>query len=160
MFWDLGNEYFMYKYYENITEKHQTDFSFFRKSRSGSSHQCEHKLTFLKTIEYGGPEDSQFDLTFNGKPFYDFRKGLSNSELREFDKLFQSSGHKNGGYAYFTQYDPRKSDPERKNDVLLLQIDTDKEIMWGDAGISNIFINPDDLKKKKIDMAYFYWDCA
>jgi uncharacterized protein YwqG len=74
--------------------------------------------------------------------------------------LFRSTGHKIGGYAYFTQCDPREGEPERKDDLLLLQIDTDGEIMWGDAGVANIFINAQDLKNKKFDKAYFNWDCA
>ena len=87
-------------------------------------------------------------------------ENLSTKEVKEFDKLFHASGHKIGGYAYFTQGDPREDEPERKDDILLLQIDTDKEIMFGDAGIANIFINVDDLKKKRFDKAYFNWDCA
>jgi uncharacterized protein YwqG len=44
--------------------------------------------------------------------------------------------------------------------LLLLQIDTDNEIMFGDSGVANVFINEDDLKKKKFDKAYFNWDCC
>ena len=30
----------------------------------------------------------------------------------------------------------------------------------GDAGVSNKFINADDLKNKGFDKAYFHWDCG
>jgi len=160
-FWAYGNEYFLYLYHADISQKYQTDFSFLTDDLYADLPiNCEHKLTFSREIEYGGTEDFRFHLNFNGKPFDDFRNGLSNKELGEFDKLFHSSGHKIGGYAYFSQCDPRQDNPERKDDLLLLQIDTDKEIMFGDAGISNIFINVDDLKKKRFEKAYFNWDCT
>lgn len=160
-FWAYGNEYFRYLYHDDISQKHQTDFSFLTDDLySDLPINCEHKLTFTKEAEYGGTEDFRFHPYFNGKSFDDFRDGLSNKELEEFDKLFHSSGHKIGGYAYFTQCDPREDEPDKKDDLLLLQIDTDKEIMFGDAGVSNIFINVDNLKKKKFDKAYFNWDCA
>ncbi len=159
-FWDCGNEYFLYLYHEDTAQKHQTDFSFLEDLEIHLPINCEHKLTFSKEVDYGGRKDFRFHLNFNGKSFDDFESELSGKVAKEFEKLFHSSGHKIGGYAYFTQEDPRQYDPENKNDVLLLQIDSDKEIMWGDAGISNIFINVDDLKKKRFDKAYFNWDCA
>lgn len=160
-FWAYGNEYFLYLYHEDISQKYQTDFSFLTDDLyTDLPINCEHKLTFSKEVEYGGTKDFRFRFNFNGKSVKKFREGLSNKELKEFDKLFHTSGHKIGGYAFFTQCDPRRDKTERKDDVLLLQIDIDKEIMFGDAGISNIFINVDDLKKKRFDKAYFNWDCA
>lgn len=160
-FWAYGNEYFLYMYHADTSQKYQTDFSFLTDDLyTDLPINCEHKLIFSKKIEYGGTEDFRFRVNFNGKSFDDFRENLSTKEVKEFDKLFHASGHKIGGYAYFTQGDPREDEPERKDDILLLQIDTDKKIMFGDAGIANIFINVDDLKKKRFDKAYFNWDCA
>lgn len=160
-FWAYGNEFFTYLYHEDVNKKHHTDFTFLTDELyTDFPIWCEHKLTFSKEIEYGGSEDCRFDFSFNGKSMRDFRGGLSNEQLEKFDKLFDSAGHKIGGYAYFIQGDPRAEEIEKKNDVLLLQIDTDKKIMFGDAGISNIFININDLKNKKFDKAYFNWDCA
>lgn len=148
-------------YHEDISQKHQTDFSFLTDDLyTDLPINCEHKLTFSKEAGYGGSEDFRFHLNFNGKSFDDFRDRLSNKELEEFDKLFHSSGHKIGGYACFTKCDPREGELDKKDDLLLLQIDTDTEIMFGDAGVSNIFINVYDLKKKKFDKAYFNWNCA
>lgn len=159
-FWDCGNEYFLYKYHQDITQEHQTDFSFLENLERYLPIEREHELAFSKEIDYGGEKDFRFHLTFNGISFDDFRNKLSGDELKQFDKLFNPSGHKIGGYAYFTQCDPRKDVPERINDVLLLQIDSDEKIMWGDAGISNIFINADDLKNRRFYKSYFNWDCA
>lgn len=44
--------------------------------------------------------------------------------------------------------------------VLLLQIDTDDEIMWGDSGVGNFVIHPDDLAKRDFSKVYYTWDCC
>jgi uncharacterized protein YwqG len=76
------------------------------------------------------------------------------------DKFFYNTGHKIGGYAFFTQCDPRDYNKNKKNDILLFQIDTDAEIMFGDSGVANFFINEDDLINKRFEKAYFNWDCC
>ena len=73
-------------------------------------------------------------------------------------------GHKIGGYPAFTQCDPRTDDNYLAGySQLLLQIDsmgTDKnEIMWGDGGVCNFFIKPDDLKNKDFSKTAYNWDC-
>ena len=72
----------------------------------------------------------------------------------------ESWGSKIGGYPNFTQYDPREYRSKSKYNTLLLQIDSEKGIMWGDCGIANIFININNLKKKKFDDVFFTWDCC
>ena len=148
-------------FHENIDQASQTDFSFLTTALYEESPvYCEHNLLFSKETEYGGTEDFRFQLSFNGKSYYDFQKTLPKSQQEELDKLFYVTGHKIGGYAYFTQSDPRDYDKNKKNDLLLLQIDTDDKIMFGDSGVANVFINADDLRNKKFDNAYFNWDCC
>jgi uncharacterized protein YwqG len=65
-------------------------------------------------------------------------------------------GHKLGGYPYFTQEDPRQPGDPR---VLLLQLDTDDAMMWGDAGVANFFIHPDDLARRDFSRVLYNWDC-
>ena len=52
----------------------------------------------------------------------------------------------------------------RVYDTLLLQIDSTKKgnakIMWGDLGIGNIFIKPEDLLALKFDDYMYTWDCG
>ena len=76
--------------------------------------------------------------------------------------LKDPTGHKIGGYPYFTQVDPREeNDPHT---FLLLQIDTDevdnKEILWGDCGVANFFISPEDLAACQFDNILYNWDCS
>ena len=66
------------------------------------------------------------------------------------------TGHKLGGYPYFTQEDPRRPEDPRR---LLLQLDTDDEMMWGDAGVANFFIDPDDLARRDFSGVMYNWDC-
>ena len=79
-----------------------------------------------------------------------------------FKLLDKAIGHKIGGYPYFTQVDPREeNDPHT---FLLLQIDSDdiedKEIIWGDCGVANFFISPEDMANCKFDDVLYNWDCT
>lgn len=74
-------------------------------------------------------------------------------------------GSKIGGYPGFTQNDPREYDEEIADYQLLFQLDSegdDKEwyLLWGDCGIANFFIHPDDLKKKDFSRVVYHWDCC
>jgi len=68
------------------------------------------------------------------------------------------AGDRIGGYPYFTQYDPRYED-YRRHTALLLQIDSDEDIMWGDAGVANFFITPEALERCDFSKVLYNWDC-
>jgi len=148
-------------FHEEISDEYQTDFSFLtEKLYEESPVYCEHKLAFQKIIEYGGYEDFRFDMDFNGKDYFDFQEELTKEQVEEMDNILDGTGHKIGGYAYFTQSDPRGYAENQKDEILLLQIDTDKQIMFGDSGVGNFFINPKNLKEKDFEQAWFHWDCC
>ena len=166
--YDVEDYYILF--HENPNQEFQTDFSFLTSNLYEESPiDCEHKLSFEKEIEQGGVTDFRFDLEFNGKDYYDYQDTLPKNQQNELNDLFYvvrykiggygRVGHKIGGYAFFTQSDPREEDDIKKDDVLLFQIDTDEQIMFGDSGVANVFINIDDLKSKNFDKAYFNWDC-
>lgn len=83
------------------------------------------------------------------------------------DELYENyngDGHKLLGYPYFTQSDPREyNDSEYE---LLFQMDSDwgsdvpYEILWGDAGVGNFFIKPEDLAKLDFSNVAYNWDCG
>lgn len=74
---------------------------------------------------------------------------------------FETWGHKLLGYPAFTQSDPRYYKKEyTKYDTLLLQIDTDDDIMWGDSGVANFFISKEDLYNKNFNNILYNWDCC
>jgi uncharacterized protein YwqG len=71
-----------------------------------------------------------------------------------------NSGHKLGGYAYFTQEDPRVYKKEWRERILLFQLDSDNDIMWGDVGVANFFIHPDKLARLDFSDIVYNWDCC
>lgn len=104
---------------------------------------------------------------------YRFERLLGEAFLETFGKqrkkvestlwdTFESCGHKMGGYAYFTQSDPRFDAPEEETWLLLLQIDSDDDmgIMWGDVGVGGFFIRENDLKKCDFSRVLYNWDCG
>jgi uncharacterized protein YwqG len=119
-----------------------------------------HALSFTKKDEYIGIRDEKV----NAAPaLYEITKrypDIQNDLDEIIFEIFQSNGHKIGGYGYFTQTDPRGWIEGVKDYILLLQIDSDdKEIMWGDVGVANFFIHPDDLAKKDFSKVFYTWDC-
>jgi uncharacterized protein YwqG len=139
----------------------QTDFSFLTPDLYAESPvYVEHALAFRKEIEYGGAEDVRFDMDFAGRDYYEYQETLLKPQQEELDRYCYNAGHKIGGYAFFTQGDPRDASADKRKDVLLLQIDTDEEIMFGDSGVAHLFISTEALKNQQFDLAYFYWDCC
>ena len=70
--------------------------------------------------------------------------------------------HRVGGYAYFTQSDPRGGLEDKDEWVLLWQVDTDDDVnlMWGDCGVANAFIKKSDLAECRFDRLLWNWDCC
>lgn len=78
------------------------------------------------------------------------------------NETFGICGHKILGYPFFTQWDPRDENDMykgKKYDTLLLQIDSVGDILWGDSGVGNFFINEEDLKNKNFNNVMYTWDC-
>ncbi len=156
--WDMDD--YRVIFHETI-QAEQTNFDFLTENLySESPINCEHELSFSSNTEYGGNDDFRFNFNFNGLDYWDFHETLKKQQQDELDQFFDACGHKIGGYAYFTQSDIRDYDEKKKNDVLLMQIDTDDQIMFGDCGVAHLFINQDDLINKRFEKAYFYWDCC
>ena len=86
----------------------------------------------------------------------------------KYREISHSLGHKIGGYPYFTQDDVRKynsnSDQKEKPDILLFQMDTDcnetVDIMWGDSGVGNFFIDESALRELDFSKVLYNWDCC
>lgn len=65
-----------------------------------------------------------------------------------------------GGYPWFTQSDPRElMENEKNGEVLLFQLDTVEDIMWGDGGVGNFFISKEALRNRDFSNVYYNWDC-
>lgn len=149
-------------YHPDSNSAPQTDFSLLTdKLYADSPIYAEHALVFSPATEYGNPEDVRFDMSFGGKDYYEYQNTLTEAQREELDTYCNNAGHKLGGYAFFTQGDPRDySSADQRSDVQLLQLDSDKKIMFGDSGVAHLFINPEALAARQFEQAYFYWDCC
>ena len=113
---------------------------------------------FLKVYKKYYPDseaEDVFDIADDDVEGYDAEK---------FEEVYNNlckGGCRVGGYPYFTQSDPRGDTEELQNHtVLLLQIDSEDEIMWGDCGVANFFITPDDLANLDFSNVLYNWDCG
>ena len=132
-----------------------TDFSFLTEELlEDAPISSPHELCFDLVDTYGSPQDVRTQAIL---PILDSDDITTEQEDAVY-KLFNGTGHKLSGYAYFTQEDPRYKE-QNKNDVLLLQIDSDKKIALGDSGVAQFFIPKDALLKKDFSKAWFNWDC-
>ena len=106
-------------------------------------------------------QDVRFDQTFGESPYVFFDQfGPDAVEVKgSYARLSQAVGHKMGGYAHFTQEDPRFEQKDYEQAVLLLQIDSDDEsVNWGDRGVANFFILPEDLRDRDFSRVLYHWD--
>lgn len=78
--------------------------------------------------------------------------------MEAYSKKITSSGHRLGGYSFFTQNDPREN--HMTPTVQLLQIDSDQNIdcNWGDMGTAHFFIKKEALEKLDFSEVAFWWD--
>lgn len=82
--------------------------------------------------------------------------------LCTYDELANTEEHQLLGYPNFTQTDPREYNENLQEHILLFQIvsDDDSDILWGDCGIANFFIHPNNLKNKDFSKLLYNWDCS
>lgn len=161
----LNQDKFKVIYFKEIIEDRNrllSDFSFVE------GNNCEYfpiqnevKLNFELDSNDIGIVDFQLEELFQ----------LTTSEIGDkygkdildyFDTNCLGEGHKSGGFAYFTQEDPRGyTQAYSDHKILLLQIDSDSanNIWWGDNGVANFFIRPRDLKELNFTQVLYNWDC-
>lgn len=115
---------------------------------------------------YIGPSDYRFEEMYNKLAAEEDSDDFEDLDLSNdyWTELYAANaGHHLLGYPYFTQFDPRDKKTDR--DVLLFQLDSEysknaQQIMWGDAGIGNYFINEKDLERRDFSSVFFSWDCC
>jgi uncharacterized protein YwqG len=114
-------------------------------------------LVFSMEEEYLPLTDYAFSQRFGADFFQQF--GEKEWDLTDqYGKAVRADGHKLGGYAYFTQDDPRRPDDPM---LLLFQLDSDEkmDLMWGDMGVGHFFIREKDLLARNFSRVLYDWDC-
>ncbi|UZR99194.1 YwqG family protein [Chondrinema litorale] len=122
----------------------------------------EYKLTFKKDVCYVPVSDVHFEEFF-GQSSFDFFESFDDPDTawKVYSDYCSSVGHRIGGYAYFTQEDPRIWKKTLREYQLLFQLDSeDKFLMWGDVGVGNFFIKKEALKKLDFSDVLYNWDCG
>lgn len=148
-------------YHENIetdTTKLVSDFSFVKAPKySPFSSPTSYNLAFNKTKERISTTDFRFEASVMEGIFSEIDEDARYDLVDTIAEKSLSNGHKMGGYAHFTQEDPRVGSHE----ILLLQLDSDNGfgLMWGDSGIANFFISADDLANADFSNVMYNWDC-
>lgn len=118
------------------------------------------RMKFSAAEEAITPADASFPRRVGVDPF-ELAEGLakelgvSEYAVAEAMPLAAGYGHKVGGWPDFAQDDPRGPDT---NLQLLLQLDSDEYLMWGDAGVANFFIPAEDLSGADFSRVMFNWD--
>ncbi len=154
-------EGFVIVHHENFVDevsKLQTDFSFMPKFDNVP-------LTGTYYLHYDMHEEpvqpSDYKYTERLGRFFKEKFGDDFEKVEEtYWEWCGKDEHKIGGYASFAQTDPREYKKYKGADYqLLLQITSEGEIIWGDAGIANFFITKEDLKKRDFSKVLYNWDC-
>ncbi|WP_164978656.1 YwqG family protein [Pseudoxanthomonas composti] len=119
------------------------------------------RMHFVAGAERMSVADHRFDQ-HTGQDLDGLTEAYAAAHGIDADSLFQAvldlhdgGGHKLGGYPSFTQEDPRRDG----DDELLLQLDSDDVLMWGDSGVANFFIRPADLARRDFSRVAYNWDC-
>ena len=110
----------------------------------------------LKTIHELFPDENIEDL------YDDLERDVFNTLF----KAFNGVDHAIGAYPTFTQWDPRNPEEKDAYGITLLQVEShwdndsnSSEIMWGDSGVANFFINKEKLEHLNFEDVLFNWDC-
>lgn len=113
----------------------------------------ELSLSFALKEEYLG-----YNASYNHTKYdYSFIETLEDEDLDDFFSFADNCGSKIGGYPFFTQEEVREGNEDW---VLLFQLDSDRNVMWGDSGVANWFIRREDLVARNFDRILFTWDCC
>ncbi|WP_434354092.1 YwqG family protein [Psychrobacter sp. HD31] len=124
------------------------------------------KLSFIKEYGCAGVSENllEFIAANQGQAIdeLDYENGEKEDIAYEaINKLSNASGHKLLGMPVFPNEEIRKPYSTQK---LFLQIDSEYpmtesyEIMWGDMGVANFFIQPDALLNKDFSNLIYNWD--
>lgn len=161
-FEDASNqEKFRVRYYMDIEKDEtllETDFSLLPEVENlPFKPVTSYPLDFKLQKEYIPINDHAFETLFGADFFSQF--GRAEWDIQEkYSEQISSNGHKIGGYAFFTQQDPRQANQAMQ---LLFQLDSDDKIdvQWGDMGVANFFISEKDLKNEIFSNVLYNWDC-
>lgn len=154
--------------YNLLNEDNNEEYSPFNKKNTSFT------LTFEKGMSSITSNDFQFEEValqtiqelFPNEDVKDLYDDLEREVFDTLFKAFNGVNHAIGAYPTFTQWDPRNPDEPSAYDITLLQVESqwrnnsnNAQIMWGDSGVANFFINKEKLENLDFEDVLFNWDC-
>lgn len=117
----------------------------------------------LNTVDY-----ELYQAIYDDEDYLDDEDDEDEDWDDEDEDMCEACGTRIGGYALFTQDDPRENDEYEGFDIMLFQSDSEygngieyeDQIWWGDAGVANFFIRADDLARRDFSHILYNWDCC
>lgn len=128
----------------------------------------ENDLNFYQKIfNINDDEINDFMDEIEEKYDIDFYEEIIESYEHFTVMALNNDGHQLLGYPCFTNGDIREEFDIKNIEQyqLLLQLDSDKSlfdyrILWGDCGVAQFFIHPDDLKNRDFSNVIYDWYCS
>ena len=154
--------------YNLLNEDNSSEHSPFNKKNTSFALKFEKGISSITSNDFRF-EELALQTVQELFPAEDVKDLYDDLEREVFDTLFKAFdgvNHAIGAYPTFTQWDPRNPDEPNAYDVTLLQVESqwnndsnDAEIMWGDSGVANFFINKEKLENLDFEDVLFNWDC-
>ena len=154
--------------YKLLDEENSEEYSPFSKKNTSFALKFEKGISTITSTDFLF-EDIALKTIHELFPDENIEDLYDDLERDVFDTLFKAfSGvdHAIGAYPTFTQWDPRNPEEKDAYGITLLQVEShwdndsnSSEIMWGDSGVANFFINKEKLEHLNFEDVLFNWDC-
>lgn len=124
---------------------------------------CYHMSIHSRMKQAMPPVDYRFESRFEAFLEEMGAQEPGEEDMELLDEILSPELHRIGGYAWFTQTDPREDERYAKYDTLLFQLDCmrwgDMTVTIGDEGVMNFFIPAENLKNRDFSEILYWWDC-
>lgn len=154
--------------YKLLDEENSEEYSPFNKKNTSFALKFEKGISTITSTDFLF-EDIALKTIHELFPDENIKDLYDDLERDVFDTLFKAFNgvdHAIGAYPTFTQWDPRNPEEKDAYGVTLLQVEShwnndpnNNEIMWGDSGVANFFINKEKLEHLNFEDVLFNWDC-
>ena len=154
--------------YKLLDEENSEEYSPFNKKNTSFALKFEKGMSTITSTDFLF-EDIALKTIHELFPDENIEDLYDDLERDVFDTLFKAFNgvdHAIGAYPTFTQWDPRNPEEKDAYGITLLQVEShwdndsnNNEIMWGDSGVANFFINKEKLEHLNFEDVLFNWDC-
>ena len=154
--------------YKLLDEENSDEYSPFNKKNTSFALKFEKGISTITSTDFLF-EDIALKTIHELFPDENIKDLYDDLERDVFDTLFKAFNgvdHAIGAYPTFTQWDPRNPEEKDAYGITLLQVEShwnndpnNNEIMWGDSGVANFFINKEKLEHLNFEDVLFNWDC-